>query len=272
MFIFVINNTTCNPVLVEGDILPNKLIKRRLRRNALQLSNGDTTYLWKDGFVPYVISDRLSQRESTLIEKAMEQIQKYTCIEFKQRTNEYDFVHFVKREGCYANIGRQGGEQIVSIGTGCAFKLTVIHEILHVLGMYHEQTRLDRGLYLNILWWNIQTGAEKNFETYFHNDGINSLNYPYDYHSITHYDNKEFSNNGKNTMEAFDDPQIHLGNKNGLSKYDIKKINEAYKCRLKKLKNACKDKFEVCKSYKRHCKLKWFAENYCQKTCGACKL
>ena len=61
-------------------------------------------------------------------------------------------------------LGRQNGRQVVFIGEGCETKKTVIHELLNTLGIFHEQTRMDRGLYVRILWWNLQRGAEQNFQ------------------------------------------------------------------------------------------------------------
>lgn len=59
---------------------------------------------------------------------------------------------------CYSSIGRQKGGQVISVGVGCEFLSNVVHEILHALGMFHEQTRIDRDLYVHVLWWNVRRG------------------------------------------------------------------------------------------------------------------
>ena len=56
---------------------------------------------------------------------------------------------------CYSMIGRQGGKQQISLGQGCGYKGVAIHEMMHALGFYHEQSRLDRDNYITINWNNI---------------------------------------------------------------------------------------------------------------------
>ena len=55
-------------------------------------------------------------------------------------------------------IGRQGGRQDISLGYGCGYKGVAIHEMMHALGFFHEQSRLDRDNYVNINWKNINRG------------------------------------------------------------------------------------------------------------------
>ena len=59
---------------------------------------------------------------------------------------------------CLSVIGKQGGRQVVYLGPGCENKGTILHELLHLLGFYHEHNRADRDTYLRIYEQNIADG------------------------------------------------------------------------------------------------------------------
>ena len=61
---------------------------------------------------------------------------------------------------CYSNVGRRGGRQDVSIGYGCLRKGTPIHEMMHVLGFFHEMARPDRDDNVDIHWENIKESKQ----------------------------------------------------------------------------------------------------------------
>lgn len=87
---------------------------------------------------------------------AMQDIQSKTCIRFKPRRREGDYVYITMfQQGCYSYIGRDGGSQQLNLGPGCWHKTTIIHELVHAIGFWHEQSRRDRDKYIKVQWNNI---------------------------------------------------------------------------------------------------------------------
>ena len=61
-----------------------------------------------------------------------------------------------------SNIGMQNGENTIVLCNNNFYMGTAMHEVLHILGYYHEQCRSDRDEYVNIIWDNIPTNQLKN--------------------------------------------------------------------------------------------------------------
>ena len=51
-----------------------------------------------------------------------------TPFKFVPREAQNDYVSFERRQGCWSRVGRQGGKQVISLGTGCGLG-AAIHEI-----------------------------------------------------------------------------------------------------------------------------------------------
>ncbi|PVD37749.1 hypothetical protein C0Q70_00350 [Pomacea canaliculata] len=107
----------------------------------------------------------------------------------------------------------------------------VAHELGHVIGFFHQQSRPDRDEYIRIHYENIANHLKDSF-TKLSWDRIADLGVPYDYLSIMHYGSRAFSYNGRITIETRDRSYQNLiGNRVGLSFRDIKSTNLLYNCR-----------------------------------------
>lgn len=87
-----------------------------------------------------------------------------------------------------------------------------MHELLHALGFYHQQSATKRDEYIRINWKNILPGYEHNFNKYARTY-ISDYGTEYDYQSVMHYSAKAFSRNGENTIEplvGFSTPDRNL--------------------------------------------------------------
>ena len=72
---------------------------------------------------------------------------------------------------------------------GCMSKGTIMHELLHIVGFQHEQSRSDRDEYVDVIMDNIvqQVQMKKNFNRH---DTKNLV--IYDYNSVMQYPRKVF--------------------------------------------------------------------------------
>lgn len=217
-----------NPDLYGGDIAGVDLYGEKS-------ATIDKNRLWPGGIVPYVEDPGLQEtvRYMFLIGRAMDHFKRHTCVRFVPRTNEKDYIRLHPGQGCYSFVGRVGGPQIVSLGNGCGWEGTIIHELVHAIGFYHEQNRSDRDDYLTIFWDNIKKGEEAQFFKL--SPKQNHLLTPFDYDSIMLYGSVTFSKDRKNrlrTMEGKDSRYLKdVNSKNKLSKDDIKRINILYNCK-----------------------------------------
>ncbi|XP_028402560.1 zinc metalloproteinase nas-15-like [Dendronephthya gigantea] len=200
-------------------------------------------YRWPGGLVPYKIDStflRDHKSNTQQLEAAKAEYASKTCIKLEELPpgRQSYHVNLISDSGCYSYIGRLSGisgfsqSQDISIGIGCNFKSTIVHEFLHALGFWHEQSRPDRDDYVTILWQNIRRGVENNFQKH-GSEKTTNLGVEYDYESVMHYGRTAFSVNGQPTIVRKDDPEGALGQRTygGLSAKDAEEINIFYNCK-----------------------------------------
>lgn len=206
--------------VAEGDIELGP-VKRTAHRGAVAHSLAQR--YWPGGIIPYRISADLKSPER--VKKAIEHFESHTSLRFRERTDEEDFVTFrPDEELCSSSVGRVGGEQFVRLADDCGTG-TVIHEIGHLVGLWHEQSREDRDEHLVVLWDNIDPEKHHNFKQ--HIDDGTDLG-EYDYESVMHYGPTAFSANGKPTLTRPDGGTEGFGQRRTLSEGDVRAISRLY--------------------------------------------
>ncbi|XP_028450196.1 high choriolytic enzyme 1-like [Perca flavescens] len=165
--------------------------------------------------------------EKQLIVKALQGFSSKTCIRFVPLNNETDCISVENKSGCFSFLGKVGGSQVISLQrSGCVSYGIIQHEFNHALGFWNKHTRSDCDNYVRINWANMDPQMAFNFNK----QVTNNLNTSYDYSSIMHYGRTAFSINEQDTITPIPNPNVQIGQSQGLSSMDIIKINKLYSC------------------------------------------
>lgn len=226
-----------NGELFEGDIVMDNDLRNAVlgnKRSVVTAAEVGHKKHWPDGRVPFEIHDSLSDILRVQVQKAKKEFEDCTCVRFVPKTAyDRDYVLFKDGKGCSSSVGRSGGRQTIHLAKGCRRIGTVMHEMMHAIGIVHEQSRADRDEYLSVKYENIKQDMTHNFNKYTYLQSDN-MGIPYNYQSVMHYSNGAFSKNGKDTLVAKVAPELRFGQRTQLTGYDIEQINQLYPCPQKK--------------------------------------
>lgn len=177
--------------ILNGDIIVGSTLQST---RIYQSNNSNGAYIWPKGNVPVAID--LSMYKSNMQEivlRSIDAINNTTSIQIMPYTGQKDYIRIMfSKDTGFAGIspvGRRGGEQLIYI-TNSGDEKAVVHELLHSLGFWHEQSRYDRDNYISINWSNIDSTFMHNFQI---EPGTPSGKY--DYESIMHYPAMAFAKN-----------------------------------------------------------------------------
>jgi hypothetical protein len=141
---------------------------------------------WTNGTVYYTFGSGITAANQTSILAALRAWENVSAVRFVARTNQADYIEFFNGSGCWSYVGRQGGMQQISLqdnasGT-CMGQGSIMHEVGHALGLWHEQSRQDRDSSVIVDLCYVQSGTEHNF-----NKEVSTAVGPYDANSLMHY-------------------------------------------------------------------------------------
>lgn len=179
-------------------------IQPRLNGGANIIGDDEYEYLWPQGIVPYEIDSRKypvgEEGRKIILNAIREWNAADTGFQFVARTNQRDVLVFGEDpEACYSNVGRQSGVQYIRchLHGGQFDEASIMHEIGHAIGFYHEQQRSDRNEYVQITKKDRRGNTmplAKDDQADFAVEG-NTFG-RYDFYSIMHYPiNEELSGN-----------------------------------------------------------------------------
>ncbi|MET0898656.1 MAG: M12 family metallopeptidase [Mycobacterium sp.] len=179
---------------------------------------------WPNAVVPYEIDPNLPNQQR--VTDAVNHWAANTVVRFVPRSGQANYVRFVPSTGSSSFVGMRGGRQDINLAAGAPTG-TVIHEMGHAAGLWHEQSREDRNNFITINLANIPDAEEHNFSQHI-TDGDDVGGY--DFGSIMHYPTTAFSSNGQPTIvpKVPLPPGVTMGQRNGLSFGDRVAVHAMY--------------------------------------------
>ena len=184
----------------------------------------DSAFLWTNGILYYTVN--ASVPDPDRIDDAIAHIHENTGIRIVQRTSQANYVEIISNgnEGWSSSaVGMRGGKQLLRYSDRHGWQI-LVHELMHALGVYHEQSRSDRDSFVEIKWDNIQDDAVGNFQT---KPGTTDY-FSYDYGSIMHYPRSSFAKDPSKPTIVPKQPGVTIGQRERMSFTDRQTVAKMY--------------------------------------------
>jgi len=175
--------------------------------------------------IPYCRGAQLKDESWYRFKQAADRTQiQCSKLEFKEVSNDQCQLEVIgDGVGCWAFVGFvYPHKNKIHLSTRCTTG-NAQHEILHALGMHHEQVREDRDDYVSILWNNIDSSWKPNYEKTKKESTLD----PYDLASMMHYP-------CGNAILPIGNPSLSfcgtMGQRLGMTTNDIAQLQRMYNC------------------------------------------
>lgn len=206
-------------MIIEGDIIvPKDFFSKDLPW---------AVNLWPGGIVPFEFDGNVSASNRTAMRNAMAVLENVAYIDFRarQQADKY-FLHIQDSTRNRAVLGRSSAGQLVEIASWNR-RFVMVHELLHALGSWHEQSHPDRDKFVRINKENIIPEELYNFDK--HPDAGTYGSYDFD--SVMHYGQFFWSSNRQPTITVLPPNQqwqSRIGQRTHLSRLDTLTISFLY--------------------------------------------
>ncbi|CAB3400264.1 unnamed protein product [Caenorhabditis bovis] len=271
-------DTGKKPVVKTPISNPNAT-KARPKKSALYFE-GNLIKKWGSGSpIPFVLDDSLESIDKNDVRAAIYEIEKNTCIRFRELSAPPSGSHIVYYKVdsptfCgLSYVGRADPANPIYLSFGCDNnKGVAIHETMHALGVAHQHLRTDRDQFITINWSNIDPQQYDSFVVV-DSKLYTSYGVKYAYDSIMHYNAYTAAQNfAVATMTPKNNPAVNLkllGQRDRMAKEDIEILRKMYcmpgcedqnvYCGAWALRNLCTNP-----SHNR------YMANTCKKSCNLC--
>lgn len=261
-------------------------IKKIVSSNNEAVTNLQSNF-WTNNIIPYEFDQSAAPEMIEILDYAIEQFDKKTCVNWTKRTDQTNHVVFRMGMTCKSPVGMRGGRQYITMTDNCWQVGSMVHLMMHTAGFWHENSKLNRDDTIRVNWGNIQ----RDYTSAFAKINTGSTWDRYDKNGIMNYPRDAFSKNGSMTYECKNSGLTPVGNKEGLSDEDVLMVNHEYNCPnhwrpegkdgmatpapnpapepVKPVVTVCHDDQPFCFLLSMWCTNDW-VKTYCRNTCKMC--
>lgn len=152
---------------------------------------------WPLGIIPFEYDGNVTQANRTLFNAAMAEVESYCGVSFVPRQGFHtSWLHIQNSTSNNAPIGLGPGQRVVNI-LNWNVHYIMVHELFHVLGIYHEQSRTDRDSFVTINTARIsQTACNGPCNSNFNIENDSLTVGIYNFSSFMHYNRTAFTTGG----------------------------------------------------------------------------